>query len=204
MQSRALPKEWQNDFQLPIYTAKVLWQKRFFRAATEQLFSEQTAWCHLQGSAYSHKCSVWSLISPQGTKYTFTTKSFKRAFVLFLPMQDCANLYRLVHTELWQRKRFFLQEWVTLVSMEVLTWRPVAKTKAKVSSSIGIYAQLWQQWQLHSFLCLCCSSVWTRLMKREEKWSKRYAFFYKLQCFSYKSCIVRLWDMLSKSLAKSS
>ena len=47
---------------------------------------------------------------------------------------------RLVHTELRQRKLFFLQEWATLVSMEVFTWKPAAK--AKVSSSIGFYAQL--------------------------------------------------------------
>ena len=52
---------------------------------------------------------------------------------------------------------FLLQEWVTLVSVEVFTWRPAAKAKAKVSSSIGFYAQLWRQRQRHSFLCLCRS-----------------------------------------------
>ena len=53
----------------------------------------------------------------------------------------CLNL-RLFHTKLRQRNNFFLQEWVTLVSMELFTWRPAAKATAKVSSSIGFYAQL--------------------------------------------------------------
>ena len=63
----------------------------------------------------------------------------------------------------WLRQRqrkhniFFLQEWLTLVSVELFTWRPAAKAMVKVSSSIGLYAQLWRQRQRHSFLCLCRS-----------------------------------------------
>ena len=68
----------------------------------------------------------------------------------------CRSQCERVHTELRQRKLFFLQEWVTLVSMELFTWRPAAK--AKVLSSIGFYASLWRQQQRHIFLCLCrCS-----------------------------------------------
>ena len=67
---------------------------------------------------------------------------------------------------LWQRKvfYFFLQEWVTLVFMEVFTWRPVAKATTTVSSSmattlssIGFYAQLRRQRQWQNFLYLCGS-----------------------------------------------
>ena len=54
----------------------------------------------------------------------------------------------------WKVFCFFLHEWVTLVSRELFRRRPVAKATAKVSSSIGFYAQLWRQRQRQSFLCI--------------------------------------------------
>ena len=106
---------------------------QYFRFILQSRIKSPTENVKLDGNGFLASTQV----STQDLHHT-TAMDFKQ----YMTVMHLISHERLIHTELRQRKYFFLQEWVTLVSMELFTWRPAAKATAKVSSSIGFYAQL--------------------------------------------------------------